>query len=470
MNKKIIPLSILVTGLLLTNTTAPAITTSAQSIATTEKILLNNADKKVINKIDVENIYQHVEYLSKTPRVAGTENEYNAVQYVKKQFEAYGYKTEIQPFTYIAYTAPKTVNLSIDGYTEELTPNSLTYTIDGNVTGALIHAGLGTKNDLENLDLTGKIALIKRGEISFNEKVLNAAEKGASAVIIYNNVPGELNGTLGEVNENYVPSISLTKSEGDALVAALEAGQALSATVLVEGSFTGERTSHNVIATKSPTNKNKSTGKVIAVGSHHDSVEFAPGANDNASGTAVTLELARVFKNLPTDTEVRFITFGAEELGLIGSDHYVNNLPQNELDKIVGYFNLDMVGSRDAGDLVLNTVDGNPNFVTDLAQASSLRLNGFSTPYEKEGRSDHVPFYEAGIPSANFIHSPTEPWYHSPEDTIDKISKEKLFDVAKIAGTAVYDYAQLDKGAPKPKSTKGKKQKLPHLHEKKNLK
>ena len=56
---------------------------------------------------------------------------------------------------------------------------------------------------------------------------------------------------------------------------------------------------------------------MITLTSHHDSVPGAPGANDNASGTAMVLELARVLKNLPTDTEVRFITFGAEELGLI---------------------------------------------------------------------------------------------------------------------------------------------------------
>lgn len=470
MNKKMVTLSIIATGLLLSSVAPPSITTSAKSIVTNQTSLLTNSDKQIIKKIDVDRIFKHIEYLSATPRVAGTEAEYQAVQYIKKQLESYGYRTEIQEFTYNGYRAPNTVTLSVAGYTEKLTPNSLTYTIDGNVTGDLVHVGLGTKNELENLDLTGKIALIQRGDITFGEKVLNAAEKGALAVIIYNNIEGALNGTLGGADEKYVPAIALTKAEGDALTAALAGGQAISTSILVEGSFTGEQTSHNVIATKSPINKKKSTGEVIAIGAHHDSVELAPGANDNASGTAVTLELARVLKNLPTETELHFLTFGAEELGLIGSDYYVNNLSEDELDQIVGYFNLDMVGSRDAGDLVLNTVDGKPNFVTELSQASSLRLNGLATPYEQEGRSDHVPFHEAGIPSANFIHSPLEPWYHSPDDTIDKISKEKLLDVAKIAGTAIYDYAQMDKSGPKPKSNKGKKQKFPNSHHKKNLK
>ena len=468
--KKLIPLSILATGLLLSSVTVPAATTSAKPIITSNSSLITNSDKQIINKINVDRIYQHIEHLSSVPRIAGTDAEYQAVQYIKNQLESYGYKTEIQEFTYTGYRDPSKVQLSVDGYTGELKPRSFSYTVDGNVAGELIYVGLGTKAELENIDLNGKIALIQRGSINFQEKVLNAAEKGALAVIIFNNVEGDVNGTLGSAHDDYVPAVSLTKAEGEALVSALESGQALTASVLVEGSFTGEQTSHNVIAKKAPTNKKKDTGNIITIGAHHDSVALAPGANDNASGTAVVLELARVFKNLPTDTELYFLTYGAEELGLIGSDYYVNSLPQETLNQIIGNFNLDMVGSRDAGDLVLNTVDGNPNFVTDLAQASSLRLNGAATPYQEGGRSDHVSFFEAGIPSASFIHRPTEPWYHTPEDTIDKISKEKLLDVAEIVGSAVYDYAQFDQKGPKQKPKKGKKQKFPELHHKKPLK
>ena len=159
----------------------------------------------------------------------------------------------------------------------------------------------------------------------------------------------------------------------------------------IEGAVVSERTSYNVTAAKPSTFKKKGTNDIIVVGAHHDSVAGAPGANDDASGTAMVLELARVFKTLPTDTELRFVTFGAEEVGLLGSEHYVSELSENEKNRIVGMFNLDMVGSRDAGDLVMNTADGTPNLVTELAQASSTRLNGSPTPFQAGGRSDHVP-------------------------------------------------------------------------------
>ncbi|WP_043931877.1 M28 family peptidase [Bacillus sp. EB01] len=415
-------------------------------------------DNKVLNKINVDNIYNNIEYLSRTPRVAGTEAEQKAIQYVKQQFESYGYKTELQEFSFYGYTAPHTVQLLVDGFSN-LEPKSFTYGLDGNVTGELVYAGLGQASELANLDLTGKIALIQRGSISFAEKVLNAAAKGAAGVIIYNNTTGVVNGTLGAPNDNYVPVVSLTQEAGEALLAAVNSGTKPSATINIEGAEGGIRKSHNVIATKAPTNKNKAVNEILALGAHHDSVQGAPGANDDASGTSMVLELARVLKDLPTDREIRFITFGAEELGLIGSRYYASQLTADEKERFTGYFNMDMVGSRDAGNLVINTVDGKSNIVSDMSQASSTRLNGQSTPIELGGSSDHVAFHEVGIASASFIHRPLEPWYHTPEDTIDKISKEKLQDVAEIIGTAVYDIVSPDNQGPKAK--KGKEQKVP---------
>ena len=429
-----------------------------QTITPPQQILKDPIDNKVINKINVDNIYDNIDHLQQTPRVASTPEEYAAVQYVKEQFESYGYDAEIQEFEYFGYTAPHTVELAIDGTNVDTLP--FTYTPSGDVQAELEYVGFATEEELEGVDLSGKIALVQRGSNSFAEKVVNASEKGAVGVIIFNNTSGVINGTLGTTDDRYVPVVSITQAQGEELVTKLENGEAVQASLQVVGASAGLRTSHNVIASKKPTNKKKDNGKVITVTSHHDSVPGAPGANDNASGTAMVLELARVFKNLPTDTELRFITFGAEELGLIGSRHYVANLSQAERDRIVANFNLDMVGSRDAGDLVVNSVDGEPNLVTDLTQASSLRLNGEPTRLGRSGSSDHVPFAEAGIPAALFIHSPLEPWYHTSEDTIDKISKEKLKDVAQIVSTAIYDYARFDNQNPKPKQQL-KKQQLP---------
>jgi aminopeptidase YwaD len=431
----------------------------------------SSTDKQVIKRIDADKIYKNIEYLSQTPRVAGSDSEYKAVQFIKKQFKSYGYKADIEEFNFLSYTDPNLVELSVAGFDGEIQANHLTYSVNGDLSGEVVYAGLGTKEELGETDVAGKLALIQRGSLTFAEKVLNAAEKGAAGVILFNNAEGELNGTLGEDNDKYIPSVTITKKDGEALLEKLNAGVKLTASLKIEGAYSGEKTSYNVVATKKATKSNKAKkNDIIYITGHHDSVAGAPGANDDASGTSVTLELARVLKNLPTDTEIRFVTFGAEENGLLGSQHYVSNLPDDDIKRTIANFNLDMVGSKDAGDLVILTNDGEMNLVTELAQASSTRLNGEPTPYGQGGRSDHVSFAEAGIPAALFIHSPSEPWYHTPDDTIDKISKEKLQDVAEIVGTAVYDQAKIEAKKPDLNHKKGKKVKVPHLFDEKEFK
>ncbi|MFP3391442.1 M28 family peptidase [Brevibacillus sp. SIMBA_040] len=400
-------------------------------------------DNKIVKRIKVDNIYNMVKELSEEPRVAGTKSEHDAVTYIEKKFQSYGYDTERQPFEFYSYSGPTDFSFSVSGFEEtDWELGTFTYGVNGSVTDEIVYAGLGRENDLDEVDLDGKIALIKRGEISFADKVKNAAEAGAKAVVIFNNSSGTINGTLGGPDDSYVPVLALTKSQGEELLDRLQNGEALTATVTVEGAKTKESTSYNVIATKKP-DKNKDNGQIIIVGAHHDSVEGAPGANDDASGTATTLELARVMANMPTDTEIRFITFGAEENGLLGSYAYVESMSEEEVENTVGMFQMDMVGSKDAGKLIMYTVDGEKNVVTDLGAAAGSRLSE-TVNYGREGRSDHVPFAEAGIPAALFIHAPVEPWYHSPEDSIDKISKDKLQEVAEIVGAAVYQIARPD--------------------------
>jgi aminopeptidase YwaD len=406
-----------------------------------------NFEIKILETIDDDIMYKHIKSLSKVPRVAGTKQEDEAVDYIKKQFDSYGYKTEVQTFTFNDYTAPHTIELTLDGFIQIGEPRALEYSVSGHVTGEVISAGLGKVDELQHLDLTGKIVLMERGEISFKEKMLNVAEKGAAGVIFYNNAPGDILGSLGEAHDSFIPAVLLTQTVGDNLVKHINQNPETHASLTIEGAKSNKNTSHNVIATIKPSNQNSKTNAthdIIVIGAHHDSVAGAPGANDNASGTAMTLELARIFKTIPSDTEIRFITFGAEELGLLGSNFYVDHLTDKEIGRIVANFNLDMVGSKDAGKLILQTIDDKPNLVTELTQAASTQLNGKPTPVNQGDSSDHVPFAKAGIPAALFIHNPAEPWYHKPEDKIDKISKAKLQDVAEIVTLAVMNQTRIE--------------------------
>ncbi|MFD7561186.1 M28 family metallopeptidase [Streptomyces sp. NPDC059533] len=136
---------------------------------------------------------------------------------------------------------------------------------------------------------------------------------------------------------------------------------------------------------------------VLMSGSHLDSVTGGAGINDNGSGSAAILETALAVSRaqLQPTKHLRFGWWGAEELGLVGSKYYVNNLPAAEKAKISGYLNFDMIGSPNPGYFVY---DDDPT----IEQTFKNYYAGLGIPTEIEtegdGRSDHAPFKSAGIP------------------------------------------------------------------------
>ncbi|WP_066321129.1 M28 family peptidase [Bacillus sp. FJAT-29814] len=404
-------------------------------------------DNKIIKKISADNMYNTIAKLSAQPRAAGTEGEWIGVQYIASQFKQYGYETEIQPFKfYEAIRTNVSGTLMING--QDLKPYVFSGSYSAEVTAEVMHVGKAIAGTVPD-SVRGKIALIERGDITFVEKIQNVLDKGAVGVIMYNNT-GTSNAFGQATYGQNIPAIGITRAQGLALVEQLKAGT-FTATIKVSGSGIAEKTSYNVIAKMKP-NKNKDNGQIVMVGAHHDSVPNGPGANDDASGTSAVLELARVMANAPIDTELRFVTFGAEEKGLLGSYHYAGTLSENEVNNIVAHFQMDMIGSKDAGGtgnpaggLIMYTIDGKKNLVTDLASAAGARTAaGEPIPAGQLGRSDHEPFHLLGIPAALFIHSPLEPWYHTPQDTLEHIDKNKLQQVAEIVGASVYQIARPD--------------------------
>ncbi|WP_240135410.1 M28 family metallopeptidase [Streptomyces sp. MUM 178J] len=136
---------------------------------------------------------------------------------------------------------------------------------------------------------------------------------------------------------------------------------------------------------------------VLMAGAHLDSVSSGPGINDNGSGSAGVLETALAVSRaqLEPTKHLRFAWWGAEELGLVGSRHYVNTLPSAERSKISGYLNFDMIGSPNPGYFVY---DDDP--VLEATLKDYFAGIGVPTEIETEGdgRSDHANFKNAGIP------------------------------------------------------------------------
>ncbi|MFJ3101075.1 M28 family metallopeptidase [Streptomyces sp. NPDC086835] len=137
--------------------------------------------------------------------------------------------------------------------------------------------------------------------------------------------------------------------------------------------------------------------RTVMAGAHLDSVSSGAGINDNGSGSAAVLEAALAVSRaqLQPAKHLRFGWWGAEELGLVGSKHYVNSLPSTERSKISGYLNFDMIGSPNPGYFVY---DDDPT----IEQTFKSYFAGLGVPTEIEtegdGRSDHASFKNVGIP------------------------------------------------------------------------
>ena len=303
---------------------------------------------------------------------------------------------------------------------------------EGRVSGALAYVGLARAADVELVDLDGKIALIKRGTIRFNEKVRRVASAGAIAAVIYNSSPDLFGGTLQALAE--IPAVAISGTDGQAVQSALSEGE-VRASVSVE---TEVYRSRNVVAEMSPStgtapDPNNAAERVVVLGAHFDTVPNTQGANDNGSGVATLLTVAReaVGRNYPFS--LRFIAFGSEEVGLFGSRHYVDTLPQAERDRIVAMLNFDalasgtltqVLGTRELREQALVLAEANEIDVEAL-----LSLGGFS--------SDHAPFAGADIPHLAFFANEFSR-INSPADTIEFVRPE-LLGAAAFVGLAMLD-------------------------------
>lgn len=310
----------------------------------------------------------------------------------------------------------------------------------------------------------GNIALVSRGACTFATKATNAYNAGASAVVIYNNAAGIINGTLGAAFTLNIGVTAVTQAVGQQLVGT--AGLVLRVTTQT---FRGLATTHNVIA--------ETTGgdpdNVVMIGAHLDSVNAGPGINDNGTGSALVLELAEQMAKVKTTNRVRFVLWGAEESGLIGSRFYVAGLSPENLQKIALYLNFDMIGSPNYARFVY---DGNGSAFGLVGPTGSDAIEQLFHDYFAgeglasgqtafSGRSDYQAFILNGIPSGGLFTGAEgvktaaeaaafggtagvayDACYHQACDTFANVNQQAIEEMGDAAAHVLLTYA-FDTGA-----------------------
>lgn len=320
--------------------------------------------------------------------------------------------------------------------------------------------------DYDGLDVTGAVVVVDRGVCTFAIKEQVAADRGAAGLLVVNTEEGPLEGAgLGAESEPRIPVGGVAGADRAKVESATDV------TLTLETNTETENT-RNVIAQTST----GATDNVVVVGAHLDSVPEGPGINDNASGVAAVLETAVQLGADPNITNaVRFAFWGAEEVGLVGSERYLEALTDEERLDIALYLNFDMLGSPNPGHLVFDGDDsdgvgagpgpeGSAGIERTLLRYFEDRgIAAEGTDFD--GRSDYGPFVARGIPSGGVFSGGDEPkseeqaakWggvageafdpnYHLPEDTVDNIDRTAYTTNAGAAAYATAVYAMSVEG------------------------
>ena len=354
-----------------------------------------------------------------SPRESGTEQEKAAADFLVEQYEAMGYAVELQRFPAVVLCRNVPV-LSLNAPNERVF-RGIPFVLsgEGQATGVMVDVGQALPDDLPSEGLDGKIALIQRGTITFGEKVSTVTHAGAVAVVVYNNEAGLFGGRL--LNRASVPAVSISQESGEA-IKELMASSEVEATISV---IFETRNSRNVVAEKPGA---KDDGGVIVLGGHFDTVPQIPGANDNGSGIATLLTVAREVSGRSYPFTLRFVSFGSEELGLLGSRFYVGSLASDELGAVIAMLNFDALGS---GEVVeLEGTFGLLSGVLEYGRANGIEVK-LGIPLEGTS-SDHAAFEGAGVPVVFFTAGDLSR-LHLPNDTIEFVRPELMGAVAALA-------------------------------------
>lgn len=432
---------------------------------------------------------QQIADVNNGTRVAGSGGHTASAGYVTGQLVAAGYEVRLQPFDFdyfqenspaqFALVAPRQKSYVLD---DDFA--TMQYSGSGDVTAAVTPVDLtlppspqpGSTSGCEASDFAGfpkgNVALIQRGTCTFGEKATNAANAGASAVVIFNE--GQegrtetLSGTLGEAVD--IPVLGTSFAVGQ------ELAQTAGARVHIKTDTTNQtRQTYNVIADL-PGGR---TNNTVMAGAHLDSVADGPGINDNGSGSAALLEVAvQAAKTLKKPkNHLRFAWWSAEEEGLLGSTHYTDHLSQAELGDIALYLNYDMVASPNYGYFVYDGDDSDKTGAGPGPEGSGAVERLFLDYYKShkiktegtdfDGRSDYQGFIENGIPAGGIFTGAEgiktkaqqrkwggtagrayDPNYHGAGDTIRNINNTALRvnagAMAYVEGVLAYDTSSVN--------------------------
>lgn len=363
--------------------------------------------------VDAANLGEHLDALMAVAdahegvRTVGTQGYEASVDYVAEELRELGWRVETPsaPITTFRETAPGRLEVGDATFDGPQEIHALIYSASGDVNAPIEVMSVSgcERDDFEGFP-DGAIAVTSVGGCLRRTQVMNADAAGAVAILMVypDRGPGEiLRPTLISPDGIDIPAAAVTGDAGEALRAADGQEARLSISTAREpGSL------RNVIAELGDGER------VVMLGAHLDSVIGGPGINDNGSGVAALLEIARGAAQLgvPEGSTLRLGFWGGEEFGLLGSSAYVDGLTDAQRTAMAAYINLDMVGSPNGTTLIYDD-HGAPRGSGTITIDFEVWFESRGLPTEREdlgGSSDHYWFEQAGIPTGGLFAGANE--------------------------------------------------------------
>ncbi|AEN06330.1 peptidase M28 [halophilic archaeon DL31] len=320
---------------------------------------------------------------------------------------------------------------------------ALPYSPTGEVAGDLIDAGYGTPDEIDELDVEGKVVVASTTTpdggrfIHRMEKFGYAVEQGAVGFVFVNHVPGQLppTGSLTFGREAEAPAVGVSKETGAWLTDFADDGARVRLSVDAE---TVPAESQNVHARLGP-----ETDEELLLLAHYDGHDIAEGALDNGCGVATILTAARLLAEADEELDrgVRVVAVGCEEVGLLGAEHLAEQVDDDEIAAVV---NVD--GGGRFRDLVAltHTAESTGEAAERVSERANhpIRVQPQPHPF-----SDQWPFVRSGIPSLQ-LHSDSgergRGWGHTHADTRDKVDDRNLREHGVLTALLVDELASMD--------------------------
>ena len=432
----------------------------------------------VAMSFDEEQAFDHIVELADPAyagRRAGTAGGRAAADTIAERFAAYdlqpagdggSYFQEFSLDYFVALEdAPALAVLGPDGaalgdyrFREDFTTLIGNYGGEGQAEGPVVWANTCAHDDFDDLDVVGKVVLCRDG--GNEDSLRNGLEHGVAGLLLWQD-PGERPfDRLGRYRQSWVPVTYPSFAVSPPVVEDLLQGSGLTlADLTVQFQSlelpTRARLSSSLDEQEGVVGRNvlgvipgadpQYADEVMIVSGHYDHMGRDPdgavwyGANDNASGVAALLEIARSWQEAGyvPDRTVLFAAWDAEEQGLWGAIHYVRQ-PSYPLTTTVAMLQLDMVGGE--GSL---TIDGSGPLANKLQEmAVSLGITSTVADY---GHSDHVPFRQSSVPASLLIWDyGDDPYYHRPSDVPKTIVPERLAAAGRLASLALLNLASVE--------------------------